>query len=385
MNEDQKLSPASMPPEASRGNSSQGDDGSGAGRFDVLDGMRGLAALFVVTDHAASTTLQALMPYRAMAVDFFFVLSGFVLAHAYGARLQRGMSPISFLRIRLIRLYPLYLLGLFIGAVFVLRNVAGGYSTFTSGDVGYVIGFGLLMLPTPPGVTARIDAGDPLYPLNGPCWSIFFELGANFFYALIARFLTWRIFAVLLPATAIALAFTIFSHDELMNGWLWGGFDYGLARVAYGFFAGVFIYKTQSACKIPSLPAWLCFALLLGLVCMQVPAGWARPAYAVMSIVLVPVLVLISARATVRGSAAWICGALGTLSYGFYVLHVPLMLVTDFERTARFGVEWPFGFVHVIQTIVVALVAATVANRFYDKPIRRWLTKLTARRATMAL
>src|SRR5262245_45457012 len=99
-----------------------------AHRFLVLDGLRGLAAFAVILDHVSSVTLRHWFPGRYLAVDFFFVLSGFVLAHAYGERLQSQLSPWRFMCIRMIRLYPLYLLGLMLGLVLPMIGALRGWN-----------------------------------------------------------------------------------------------------------------------------------------------------------------------------------------------------------------------------------------------------------------
>jgi peptidoglycan/LPS O-acetylase OafA/YrhL len=80
-------------------------------QFATLDGLRGVAAIAVTSLHFRFELGKFLLPHSYLAVDFFFVLSGFVLAYAYEDRLSEGMKPIQFLRLRVIRLYPLYLIG----------------------------------------------------------------------------------------------------------------------------------------------------------------------------------------------------------------------------------------------------------------------------------
>ena len=91
----------------------------------VLDGMRGVAALAVVALHLKDSLGISAPPASYLAVDLFFMLSGFVLAQAYGARLAGPLSPWGFIRLRLIRLYPLYLAGLVVGAAVGLIDAGG--------------------------------------------------------------------------------------------------------------------------------------------------------------------------------------------------------------------------------------------------------------------
>ncbi len=340
-------------------------------RFLALDGLRGVAAFAVILDHVDSPTLGALVPGRYLAVDFFFVLSGFVLAHAYGARLATGMTALQFMRIRMIRLYPLYLLGLGLGLVVPIVGALKGWEGGALPEIGTIALFSLFFLPAPPiyGFT-----GTHLYPFDSPAWSLFFELVANFFYALIARFLNWRVLAVILPIGAALVAFTVMRHDTVGGpGWLWSHFDAGLARVLYCFFAGVAIYRLRERVKLPSIPAWAAVIALLAIFWVPAQGIW-RPAFdAFAGIVLMPLLVMFASGAKVKGVAARVCASLGLLSYGVYVLHVPVKVLTE-VALATLHIELPYAVIEVALVAILAAAAAALADRFYDAPVRRWLT-----------
>ena len=93
----------------------------GVARFTGLDGLRGLAALAVFGAHVPDPLLRDALPGCDLAVDLFFALSGFVLAHAYFERLRKGMGVGTFFKRRVIRLYPLYALGTIISLSIVRR------------------------------------------------------------------------------------------------------------------------------------------------------------------------------------------------------------------------------------------------------------------------
>jgi len=340
-------------------------------RFLALDGLRGVAAFAVILDHVNSQTLGAWLPGRYLAVDFFFVLSGFVLAHAYGTRLVTGMTALEFMRIRMIRLYPLYLLGLGLGLVLPIIGALKGWEGGTLPEIATLGLFSLFFLPAPP---LYEFTGQHLYPFNGPAWSLFFELVANFVYALVARFLTWRVFAVILPVGAALVAFAVMRHDAVRGpGWLWPHFDAGLTRVLYCFFAGVAIYRLREVVKLPSMPAWAAVIALLAIFWVPAAGIW-RPAFdAFAAIALMPLVVMFASGAKVNGVAAKVCATLGLLSYGVYVLHVPLKQLIEFTLTTL-HVDLPFGVLDVILVASVAAVAAALADHFYDAPVRRWLT-----------
>lgn len=96
-----------------------------AKHFMGLDGLRGVAALIVVIYHRRFWVAGFEDWHGYLAVDFFFLPSGFVISHAYGGRLASGqLSPDRFAVARVIRLYPLIVLGAVLGTVsFVIEGV----------------------------------------------------------------------------------------------------------------------------------------------------------------------------------------------------------------------------------------------------------------------
>ncbi len=337
-------------------------------RFLVLDGLRGIAAFAVILDHVPSGQLGALVPNRTLSVDFFFILSGFVLAHAYGAKLEGGWSPWAFMRMRLIRLYPLYILGTMIGVLALLGRQWPGWTHFL-----YALIPAILFLPAPP--NSAISGGS-LYPYNGPAWSLFFELIANLVFAMIVRFLNWRVFAVILPVGAALTIITIFNHPDARGpGWMWTHLDAGLARVVFDFFAGVAIYRLRSVIALPAIPWWAAAVTFLVAIAVPVAAEWA-PAYdAFATIVLMPLLVALASGAKVNGVVARICGVLGLLSYGVYILHVPILQLLS-PGLLAIGIP-PWG--NALGAILIALAAgaaAAILHSLYDQPVRRWLARV---------
>jgi peptidoglycan/LPS O-acetylase OafA/YrhL len=342
-----------------------------AGRFLVLDGMRGVAAFAVILDHVSSTTLRAWFPGRYLAVDFFFVLSGFVLAHAYGQKLGQGtLSPLSFMRVRLIRLYPFYVLGLALGVLLpVLAALRGWGDASPLPELATVAAFSVLFLPAP----AFSWTGGHLYPFNGPSWSLFFELVANLIYGFVARYLTWLVLGVGLGVMALLVAFTVMRHEDLGPGWLWPHFDAGLSRVIYCFFAGVAVYKLRDQVKLPAMPAWASVIALLAIFAVPAAGLWRQGFDAFAALVLMPLLVALASGAKVSGRAARLCATLGLLSYGVYALHVPVMSLVSFAMQFV-GVSLPYGFMNVALVAAVTAIIAAIATRYYDAPLRRLLS-----------
>lgn len=345
----------------------------GEDRFVMLDGLRGVAAFAVILDHVPGGWLGDIVPGRYLSVDFFFVLSGFVLAHAYGKRLESGWSPWAFMQARLIRLYPMYLAGMAIGLGLALLGLVRGWEGPGWADVATVTAFSLLFLPTPSILLVNFGRG-ALYPFNGPAWSLFFELVANLVYALIARFLTWRVLGVILVIGAATVMFTAWRLDGVGGpGWLWGHFDAGLSRVMFDFFAGVAIYRLRERMTLPALPWWLAVIAFVAVIAVQVPAGWRAVYDIAAGLVIMPVLVALVCGTQVTGAVAKVCGVLGLLSYGVYVLHVPIFSALQIAAVVA-HVPLPEGPALAILVAVLAGAGAWVGHYVYDQPLRKWLS-----------
>ena len=304
-------------------------------RFLVLDGLRGAAALAVITDHVPSV-LSDLLPGRYLAVDFFFALSGFVLAHVYGPRFAAGLTPAQFLRGRVIRLYPLYIAATLAGALLAALKIAHGWTHASWEQFAVSTLLNAVYLPVPQSLSV---AGWSPFPFDGPAWSLFFEFVVNIVFALIALRLTMRVNAILLVFAASAVVLTAFTFGKLDSGFSYEDFWGGFARVAYAFFAGVLVYRLRAAWRAPALPAWAALALLFAILAMPA-SGILRPAWdAFAAIVLIPLLIAFCANSKVDGKAARVCVAAGAVSYGFYVFQAVVIDWHDavFANAARSG------------------------------------------------
>jgi peptidoglycan/LPS O-acetylase OafA/YrhL len=359
-----------------------GKTSSDHGRFVVLDGMRGLAAIAVIMDHVTSVALQRVFPGRFLAVDFFFVLSGFVLAYVYGERLRTGMSLFSFMRVRIIRLYPLYFLGSLIGAALALLQAWKGWIPYPPINALWAFLCAIFFIPCPPQATTEWLS---IYPLDGPGWSLFFELVVNVAFALLIMRLSWRFLIGLLAIAAAALIYCTVQNGSMDLGWSWENVIGGFPRVTYGFFAGVLVYKLWTTVKIPALPAWAAFVILMVVFTAPAPAHfrWLFELFA--ALVIFPVLVATSAGAQAKGLLLKASAAAGALSYGVYILHVPIWnwAKAILPIIAPWWNAIP-GFVHYGVIATIAVTAAAILDQVYDKPVRRWLTRPRAVRPAQA-
>jgi peptidoglycan/LPS O-acetylase OafA/YrhL len=323
--------------------------------------MRGVAALMVATMHLSWP--GGVFAHAYLAVDFFFVLSGFVIAQAYENRLSGGMRFADFAWRRLCRLWPLFILAVGLALSHKLLRAASGVPGIPVGDLLLNAAFNSLMLPSP--IT---DRWTNLYPANSPAWSLFYELVANAVYGLIAMRLKTRWLAAMVVVSGAALAWACFNHHNSMNFGVSnlqvGG---GLIRVAYGFSLGVLIYRVArpKVRSISLLP--LLFAALLA-VSLAVGTG----SDLVFAFIVTPLLVVLGARFEpprwLAGAAIW----MGAISYGVYVLHLPLK---DWALTVLEAItpHTPGLAIRATWCVLAAVVFATVADKVWDVPIRRWL------------
>jgi peptidoglycan/LPS O-acetylase OafA/YrhL len=334
--------------------------------FVVLDGLRGIAALSIVVYHVSyAKYFFTWLPKEAfLSVDFFFTLSGFVLAHAYGERLRKGMSAGHFMRIRLIRLYPLYLLAFILYLPLAWRALWSG--SIESSTLTIFLLSAILFLPCPlPGF---------LYPLNSPAWSLFFELIANAAFGLFGRRLTDTVLPIAVAVAAVILIGHAVATGTFEGGFYWSSFGAGLCRVAYSFFAGVLVYQIWLRRKPPiAVPALVVGAVLLAILIM--PIGRFEVVFDLMaSLIAFPLLIWIGASCRPGMLLAKASSWLGAISYAVYVLHYPIY---DLATKARPPQTIAWGIAYIVAVVVVS----HIADRYFDGPVREYLNRAAPGRA----
>ncbi|WP_174279491.1 acyltransferase family protein [Sphingomonas bacterium] len=324
----------------------------------VLDGMRGIAAAIVLIHHVApATTRSTPLPHGYLAVDFFFMLSGFVLSRSYEERFRRGMSFGAFAMARIRRLYPVMALALVIGAVAAWLN--GMPLSFA----GMLLVAELLFLPV---------FGDPIqgvFVLVGVQWSLFWELVANAAHHLLLRRLgPAALVAVIIAGLSLLIA-AVALHGSLAIGDRAGDFLGGLPRVTFSYVIGVLLARLQHL-RRPSRRGVSGPATLAGLTLLLIGAGWAPAGAAELAIVLVgfPVLIVAGARARLPVWAERSCAAEGVLSYPLYALHLPVMNLTRAILRDRLMA----GAASFALVLMLAVSAAFLAAIVLDRRWRRW-------------
>lgn len=282
-------------------------------RLHGLDALRGVAALSVVLLHltAVYQELPGLVSSAYLAVDFFFMLSGLVMARTFEPRMRAGLAPLTFLRMRYLRLWPTMLVGAVLSVPFLWRDSAHWLAFAKSA------GPNLLLLPT--------LGEQEIFPLNIPAWSIFFELVANLAHGLVLWRLDRRALGLICAAFLILLAIAGAHHGNLDMGARGTTILGGLCRVGFAYTAGILIQRTWG--DAPALPVPVALALiampafLLGLGITH-GDNWREDLLFVA--LLCPLLIWGGLR---MRRAARIAMAAGALSFPLYAVHYPLLLL----------------------------------------------------------
>jgi len=322
-----------------------------------MNGLRGIAAMVVVAFHWFRG-----LPNGYLAVDFFYVLSGFVIAHAYEQRLQNGLSLRGFLAIRLTRLYPLYFIGVAASIFVVVASFAAKGEIIPAELTAFQsIPFAVLMLPSP-GTTE-------LYPLNYPAWSLFFELVANIVYA--ASFRLWTTARILILVTVCGVGMIV---HQIAYGSLYGdgGFDWpsfwlGFVRVFFSFPAGVLIYRLRvtNSYTAPRVPGFVIAVLLLAALVTS------RPEIPPIDVFLVfPLLVFLSAESEPPARLLPLFVSLGSASYAIYILHEPIHRIMSAVLT-KLGMTVGASADMAIFALIIPI--CLWLDQSYDSPLRLWL------------
>jgi len=340
--------------------------------------MRGVAAIAVMLFHFTQHTPWSIFGNADLAVDLFFCLSGFVIAFSYQGRLRRDMALRTFLRKRLVRLYPMYFLGLLLGAFALLLRIA-----LDESDTGVLrtlgaIALNLAYLPFLGDFAIRL--GDTrisgvLFPVNSPAWSLFFEMAVNLSFGIWAlrrkdaNPTPWLVFGAL-----ALIAYVGFTHQPA-PGWDLHNFLGGFPRTIFGFFAGVFAYATLEAMR-RFLPVVHPVYLLCLLVAVFLPAPhfqhWSAAPWLGCALVLVPSIVAVGAvSGTENPILQKTFDYLGWISYPLYCLHFPVMAL--FTMT---GMGRNYGPAGVALLAAITWAAAHLLSRFVEEPVRARLARL---------
>jgi peptidoglycan/LPS O-acetylase OafA/YrhL len=355
--------------------------------YPILDGLRGVASVLVIMFHVLETftggnKFVQIINHGYLAVDFFFLLSGFVVAYAYDDRWGK-MTQWDFYKRRLVRLQPMVIMGSLIGAALFYFQVSPAFPNIANTPVWellLVMLIGATLIPVP--MSMDIRGWQEMHPLNGPAWSLFFEYIANILYAVLVRRFSKVVLSVFVTLAALMLIQYLVTskNGDLIGGWSLNSEQLyiGFTRVLFPFFGGVLLCRIGKLIRIKNAFWW---SSLLIIIMLSIPRigdehhVWMNGIYESLCLIVVfPLIVSIGAGGELHSARSEkICNFLGEISYPLYITHYPLIyLFTAWVVNNKV----PLGMNGLLMGLLVVITSLTIAYlslRFYDKPVREWL------------
>lgn len=356
--------------------------------FLILDALRGVAAIMVILFHvfeiySGGDHVKQYINHGYLAVDFFFMLSGYVMAHAYDDRWDR-MTIKDFFKRRLIRLHPMIIFGMTVGAVCYYFGESEVFPKIAETNVWtflLILLIGYTLIPVPPSMDIR--GWNEMHPLNGPAWSLFFEYIANLLHALILRRLPKIILSILVFLAGAALVhYAVTSKTgDIIGGWSLEPeqLRVGFTRLLFPYMAGMLLRR---AIKVAGSKSTFLVSSLLLVVFLSIPriGGydklWLNGLYDSLTVILVfPIIIYLGAIGEIKGKATEkLCTFLGDISYPVYIIHYPIAYVF-YAWVVKNNVPVEKGFWVGLLAMTFAVGLAYAALKLYDEPVRRWLAK----------
>lgn len=362
--------------------------------YAILDGLRGVAALMVVIYHifegyafAGGGIIESLN-HGYLAVDFFFILSGFVVGYAYDDRLGKSMKTKDFLKRRLIRLHPMVIMGAVLGAAtFCIQGSTQWDGTEISISLVMLSMLcAMLFIPAIPGGCYEIRGNGEMFPLNGPSWSLFFEYIGNILYALFVRRLSTKLLTAIVVSLGIGYtAFAVFDASGYGNmgvGWTLDSINFlgGMLRMLFPFSMGLLLSRNFKPFKVKG-SFWLASSILIIIFAIPYIPSDGNICYngileAVCVTLIFPILVRLGASgSTADHKSTAICNFLGRISYPLYMIHYPIMYLFYAwlieNKAPAFAETWQAA----LGVYVTCIILALLCMKLYDEPIRRYLAK----------
>lgn len=338
--------------------------------FEILDGLRGIASLAVVVFHFMEWVYtdpgKNFIGHGFLAVDFFFCLSGFVIAYAYDDRIAKMGIP-GFFKSRVIRLHPLVIAGSVLGLLAFLFDPFGGDpGLFSTGKIILLFVCSALLIPFP----VMGDRGFNLFGLNAPSWSLFWEYVANIVYAFVLYKIK-RVYLILLTIiSAVAICFVCYRSGNLLGGWSGPTFWDGCARISYSFLAGLLIYRSNWIIK--NKLGFIGLAILLSLAFIMPFSNWNWLSEALVVLFYFPLLIALGAGAALKPGLKKVCVFSGKISYPLYMTHYAAlwMFGNYYTNHKPGGTELTFV---IIGGIILLVGFAYLVMVVFDIPVRKYL------------
>lgn len=362
--------------------------------FSALESLRGIAALGVVLLHIAfawTFPLHDLGFIRNgyLMVDLFFVLSGFVICHSYGNRIEKWRDAVKFIWVRFGRLYPLHLIFLFVFLGFEIAKyfaeaqygLIAHSKAFTSNNTFSFMSNLLLM--------QGIGVHDK-DTYNLPAWSISTEFYVYIIFAVILLLFKTRVAMVSVSGLLIIASLALDS----------GKLDHNIFRCVEGFFVGVITYHCYVALSTRPLPELkhMQYTYLPGILsCAGLVAFLSMKSGNGLDVLILPLVavLILSIAVTPKGllstileiePLAWI----GKVSYSIYMVHMAVIWV--FAQVLRLGLKIPriidgngdplltphplTGLAFLTAAIACTLFISHITYTYIEDPYRRKAKKL---------
>ncbi len=366
-------------------------------RYEILDGLRGVAALIVVAFHLFETYSPGprfqIVNHGYLAVDFFFVLSGFVIGYAYDDRWDR-MTTISFLKRRIVRLHPMVIMGTLVGTLLFYFGDCGEFPLVMSTPWWKVLLYallGALMIPT----VAKMDirGWSDVYCLNGAQWTLAWEYVANVAYALVIRHFSKLMLGIFVALSALLTidvslnidVFNLLSPRDWAKYSVIGGWGLspeqlyiGVTRLLYPFFMGLLLSRMRWTIKVRG-GFWWCSLIVAVLLCVPCigpdSMPWMDGAYNAVAILLFfPLVVSMGAGSRVSDKRSMaVCQWLGKISYPLYISHYPIIYMQMSWVHAHQDAPLSQHIFVAVAIYIIAIAVAQASLKLYDEPVREWL------------
>ena len=361
-------------------------------RYDILDGLRGVAAIMVLLYHVFNDaksfvvwpTVVNEFYHSFLGVDFFFILSGFVMGYAYDERLKTDMTLGNFIKRRLIRLHPMVVMGVLIGALaFAIQGFTKWDGTQVSIEaLMLTVLLGLFLIPSPTSLDVR--GNTEAFPLNGPHWSLFVEYVGSLLYCLLLQRISTKWLRVWVACSIVSIAgFALLTEEGgIAYGWSSEPMNLcgGALRMLYAYPMGLLMARVFRERQPKPIHGHMFLLCSIGLVVlMGLPFLGNKDTETIYQLVCIfsffPTIIWYGARGVVSGWRQKAVSFLGRLSYPLYAVHFPLVYLY-ISWIARSGYTYSGHsqpWVPALITLAASLLIATICLLYYDEPIRKKL------------
>lgn len=361
----------------SAGVSHQAGSAGSERRYHVLDGVRGIAAFVVVLYHyLIDPTKYPFVSNSYIAVDLFFILSGFVIYHTYAAKIRGGMKAGVFVNLRFARLAPTVAAGVVLGAIATLAFYRATGQTLDPVRFALDSAGNVLFIPDVLDYDLPLTGNVSLFPSNHPLWSIFFEFIASLCFIWLVRLPKWILIAGSFAMFCVMVSGCIYLANGTDGiaapavGWSWGTFLLGFPRLLSAFMGGMMICaltqdRASGAARLLPVSGGLIPTLALyaaTLVVLMFPFKLSNVYPFIAIAVFCPLLIAAGSR--MQPKSRWLVTAsdwLGQLSFPLYCVHVPVRTLV--QSVVGDG----FWMLQIIVSIILSVLLSMLLLRLLDR------------------